>query len=378
MVRMTRLRSALAFALGALTVGLVVGVLALAGVIDDDEPAATATATAEPTATAAPRSTSPAAPRTTAASVAEIYERVSPGVVFVSVQGGNGELPFEGPGGGQAASGSGFVIDEDGLIVTNQHVVEDARTVTVRFGEEDTPIRARVLGTDPGSDLALLRVDPDQVEGGLRPLELGSSEDLRPGDPAIAIGSPFGLSGTVTSGIISALDRPIQSPNGFTITGAVQTDAAINPGNSGGPLLDGEGRVIGVNSQIRTGGGNANSGVGFAVPVDTVRQVVPQLERNGRVERGYLGVRSGDSQPVNRGAQVESVTDGGPADRAGLRAGDLIVAVAGRLVRDPDDLSAEIASRRPGQRVELTVERGGERRTLTVELGTQPREAQLG
>jgi len=364
----------LSFLLGALSVGAVVGVLALAGVIDDDAPAPTAAAAA-PEAASTPRAGSPAAPRTAPASVAEIYDRVSDGVVFVSVQGGNGQLGFEGPGGGQAASGSGFVIDRRGSIVTNQHVVENSRNVAVRFGEDGAPVPARVLGTDPGSDLALLRVDPKRVQGGLRALELASSRELRPGDPAIAIGSPFGLSGTVTSGIVSALDRPITSPNGFTITGAVQTDAAINPGNSGGPLLDGQGRVIGVNSQIRTGGGNANTGVGFAVPVDTVKDVVPQLERNGRVARGYLGVSSGESQPVNRGARVQAVTNGGPADRAGLRAGDLIVAFERRPVRDPDDLSGFVGERRPGERVELTVERGGERRTLTVELGTQPREA---
>jgi len=376
MAAMTRLSTALAFVLGALTVGLVVGALAIAGVIDDDAPATTAaTATVTPRA---PAPTSPAALRTAPTSIADMVARVSPGVVFVSVQGGNGELPFEGPGGGGAASGSGFVIDEDGSIVTNQHVVEDARTVTVRFGEDGDPVPARVLGTDPGSDLALLRVDPDRVPGGLRPLELASSSDLRPGDPAIAIGAPFGLSGTVTSGIVSALDRPIISPNGFTITGAVQTDAAINPGNSGGPLLDAAGRVIGVNSQIRTDGRAANAGVGFAVPVDTVKEVVPQLARNGRVERGYLGVSSGESQPVNRGARVQSVAAGGPADRAGLRPGDLIVAFARQPVRDPEDLSALVGDRRPGERVEVIVERDGERRTLTVELGTQPREAQQG
>jgi S1-C subfamily serine protease len=376
MASMSASRFLPSFLLGALSVGLVVGALAVAGVIDDDQPAATRGTAAEPTAT--PRATSPAAPRTAPASVSEIYAQVSAGVVFVSVQGGNGQLGFEGPGGGQAASGSGFLIDRKGSIVTNQHVVEDSRNVTVRFGEDGDPIRARVLGTDPGSDLALLRVNPDQIEGGAKPLELASSEDLRPGDPAIAIGSPFGLSGTVTSGIVSALDRPITSPNGFTITGAVQTDAAINPGNSGGPLLDGQGRVIGVNSQIRTGGGNANSGVGFAVPVDTVKDVVPQLERNGRVARGYLGVSSGETQPVNQGARVQAVANGGPADEGGLRAGDVIVALEGRPVRDPDDLSALVSDRRPGEKVELTVERGGERRTLTVELGTQPRAAQQG
>jgi S1-C subfamily serine protease len=352
----------LSFIAGVASVGVVVGALALAGVFDDGD------ATAQPTPSAQPPAQSPAAPRSAPASVADLYARVSAGVVFVQANSGRGELPF--PGGGQAASGSGFVIDDEGHIITNEHVVAGADEFRVRFGEDGEPIEARLLGADPSVDLALLQVDPDDVEGDLRPLELGSSEDLRPGDPAIAIGSPFGLSGTVTSGIVSALGRTIQAPNGFSISDAVQTDAAINPGNSGGPLLDGEGRVIGVNSQIRTDSGDDNSGVGFAVPVDEVRRAIPALERGERVERAYLGVESGTAP--DGGAQVGDVIAGGPADRGGLRAGDVIVEIDGRPVRDQDDVSSVVNSHQPGDSVRVVVERGGERRTLTVELGTQP------
>ena len=162
--------------------------------------------------------------------------------------------------------------------MTNDHVVEGAGKVSVRFTENGDPIDAEVVGTDPSSDIAVLKIDPSKVEGGVKPLQLADSKQIEPGQPAIAIGSPFGLQGTVTSGIVSALGREIQAPNGFTISGVIQTDAAINPGNSGGPLLDDSGRVIGINSQIATNGANANSGVGFAVPIDTVKQVVPAAE----------------------------------------------------------------------------------------------------
>ena len=205
--------------------------------------------------------------------------------MFVQANSGRGELPF--PGGGQAASGSGFLIDDEGHIITNDHVVENADEFRVRFGESGEPIEAELLGADPSVDLALLKVDPGDVGEALEPLELGASEDLRPGDPAVAIGSPFGLEGTVTAGIVSALGRTITAPNGFSISNAIQTDAAINPGNSGGPLLDAQGRVIGVNSQIRTDGGNANSGVGFAVPVDEIKRSLPAL-REGRGPRARL------------------------------------------------------------------------------------------
>ena len=347
------------FIAGAVSVGAVVGVLALAGAFDEDE---------QPTRSSTPPpSSSPA----TTSDVAELYARVSPGVVFVQANSGRGDLPF--PGGGQAASGSGFVIDDEGNVVTNQHVVAGADEFRVRFGEDGKPIEAELLGADPSVDLALLKVDPDDVGDDLQPLELGASEDLRPGDAAIAIGSPFGLSGTVTTGIVSALGRTITAPNGFSISGAIQTDAAINPGNSGGPLLDEHGRVIGVNSQIRTDGGNANSGVGFAVPVDEIKRALPALERGEEPERAFLGVSSG--QAAEGGAAVGDVIADGPAARAGLREGDRIVEIEEQPVRDPDDVSAVVNARRPGDEVQVVVERDGERRTLTVTLGEQPEQA---
>jgi S1-C subfamily serine protease len=243
----------------------------------------------------------------------------------------------------------------------------------VRFGENGEPIEARLLGKDPSADLALLKVDPGDVDGGIEPLRLGASEDLRPGDPVIAIGSPFGLTGTVTAGIVSALGRTIRAPNGFSISGAIQTDAAINPGNAGGPLLDEQGRVIGVNSQIRTDGGNANSGVGFAVPVDEIKRSLPALEKGEDPERAFLGVSS--AAAPEGGAQVGGVVADGPAADAGLREGDTIVEINGQPVRDSDDVSAVVNSRRPGDEVRVVIERSGERRTLTVTLGEQPEQA---
>jgi S1-C subfamily serine protease len=354
----------LSFIAGALAVGAVVVALAVTGAFDDDGGAAPATAQATPAPAA------PAAPAATT-DVADLYARVSPGVVFVQANSGRGELPF--PGGGQAASGSGFVIDAEGHVVTNEHVVDGGTEFRVRFGEDGEPVEARLLGADPSVDLAVLKIDPADAGGELQPLELGASEDLRPGDPAIAIGSPFGLEGSVTTGIVSALGRTITAPNGFSISGAIQTDAAINPGNSGGPLLDEEGRVIGVNSQIRTGGGEANSGVGFAVPVDEIKRAVPALKRGETPQRAFLGVSSGDAE--DGGAVIGDVVAGGPAARGGLRPGDRIVEIAGEPVRDGDDISSAVNSRRPGQEVRVVVERGGERRTLTVELGTQPERA---
>jgi S1-C subfamily serine protease len=357
MVRVSRLAS---FIAGAAAVGLIVAVLALAGAFGGSDTVVRAQATPTPRAT----TTAPAK----TGNVADIYARVSPGVVFVQANSGRGELPF--PGGGQAASGSGFVIDDAGHVVTNDHVVEGADQYRVRFGENGDPIVAKLLGTDPSADLALLKVDPADVGEPLRPLQLGASEELRPGDPAIAIGSPFGLEGTVTSGIVSALGRTIQAPNGFSISNAVQTDAAINPGNSGGPLLDAQGRVIGVNSQIRTNGGDQNSGVGFAVPVDAVKRAIPFLKDGKEVPHAYLGIST--AQATQGGARVGQVIDGGPADKAGLRAGDRIVQIASTPVHEPDDVSAAVNARRPNDEVQVVVERGGERRTLTVKLGEQP------
>src|SRR3954468_20824937 len=304
MAPMSRL---LAFVAGAVSVGAVIGVLAIAGVVGGSD-----TTIVRPPAPSAP------APRgsDSATPVANVYTRVSPGVVFVQANSGKGQLPF--PGGGRAASGSGFVIDEQGHIVTNDHVVEDATQYRVRFGDNGDPIKAKLLGTDPSADLALLAVDPDKVGEPLHPIVLGASQELRPGDPAIAIGSPFGLEGTVTSGIVSALGRTIQAPNGFSISNAVQTDAAINPGNSGGPLLDTEGRVIGVNSQIQTNGGSdQNSGVGFAVPVDAIKRALPALENGDDVQHAYLGVST--QTATSAGAAIADVVGNSPAAKAGLR-----------------------------------------------------------
>jgi S1-C subfamily serine protease len=344
------MRSFVSFLGGAVTVGLVVGVLALAGVIDDDA-APTAAPTGAPSPTTAPTTSSPAA-----GDISELYKRVSRGVVFVEA--------------GQTATGSGFVFDTQGHIVTNDHVVEAANQFAVRIGNESKVIPARLVGKDPSSDLAVLKVDPSAVPGGLKPLELGDSTKLEPGDQAIAIGSPFGLEGTVTSGIISSLGRTIDSPNGFPIADAVQTDAAINPGNSGGPLLDGDGRVIGVNSQIKSGS-DSNSGVGFAVPVSTVKFVVPRIENGGKIQRAYLGVRNG-TPPDRSGALVDSVVAGGPAARGGLQPGDKIVAIDGKKISSSEDVSAAVTARKPGEQAKVTVERGGDQRTLTVDLGTRP------
>ena len=282
----------LSFIAGAAAVGAIVAVLALAGAFGGSDTVVRAQTTP------VPRTTTTALGKPT--SVADIYAKVSPGVVFVQANSGRGELPF--PGGGQAASGSGFVIDTEGHIVTNDHVVEGATQYRVRFGENGDPIAAKLLGTDPSSDLALLKVNPDDVGEALQPLQLGASQQLRPGDPAIAIGSPFGLEGTVTSGIVSALGRTIQAPNGFSISNAVQTDAAINPGNSGGPLLDDRGRVIGVTSQIRTNGGDQNSGVGFAVPVDAIKRALPYLKDGKDVPHAYLGIAT--AQAAQGGTRV--------------------------------------------------------------------------
>jgi putative serine protease PepD len=254
--------------------------------------------------------------------------------------------------------------------VTNQHVVDGASRFTVRFGEEGEPLDAKLVGDDASTDLAVLEVDPEEVPAETRALQLASSGDLRPGDAAIAIGSPFGLSGTVTTGIISALDREITSPNGFPIAGVLQTDAAINPGNSGGPLLDAQGRVIGVNSQIASSS-RQSSGVGFAVPVDTVKTVVPQLIRDGEIDRAYLGVSTTEVAGED-GAVVAGLTEGGPAASSELRVGDRIVRLDDRAVKGSSDLSQSVLTKKPGETARLEVVRGGERRTIEVRLGERP------
>jgi putative serine protease PepD len=292
--------------------------------------------------------------RPAATQAGRVYDAASPGVV--SVRAGS-------------ASGTGFVVRGDGTIVTNAHVVGDSSSVTVSFGDSGRMVDAEVLGVDESSDVAVLRVDPGSA-GTLHPLALANSDDVRVGDSVVAIGHPFGLDRTATAGIVSGLGREIQAPDGFQIDDVIQTDAPINPGNSGGPLLDTRGRVIGITTQIATGGsGNGNVGIGFAVPSDRVREVLPSLSRGQTIDRPYLGV---SSAPATRGAEVVSVVSGGPAAKAGLRTGDVITKVDGKDVSAPDDVSAAVESHKPGDQIQVTVLRNGGRVNFTVELGNRP------
>jgi putative serine protease PepD len=301
--------------------------------------------------------------------VGQIYSRAIRGVVEISVQGSQATPGFGPFGDGQRRSqGSGFVLDDEGHVVTNAHVVQGASsvTVTLRDGSEHT---ARVLGTDPSTDLAVLKVDVSAEA--LHPLELADSSQVEVGDGVLALGSPFGLEGTATTGIISAVGREITAPNGYAIGGALQTDAAVNSGSSGGPLLDAAGRVIGVNTQIESESGG-NDGVGFAVPSDTVRSVARQLIASGRVEHAYLGVSLEDA--ANRpGASITTVRSGSPAARAGLEAGDRVTALDGEAVESAGELRRLVDDHEPGDEVTLTVVRDdGDERELSVELGTRP------
>ena len=347
----------------------------------------------------APIAASPAASRGEGRGLtpADIYRRDAPGVAFVRAQiVQRSQSPFDLFPTEQRgeATGSGFVIDKSGDILTNAHVVEGAVKVTVQFSDSKT-VDAKIIGRDTSTDLALLKVDADGLS--LTPLELGSAKDVQVGDPAIAIGNPFGLSRTLTTGVISAKQRQIQAPNGFRIDNVLQTDAPINPGNSGGPLLDATGRVIGINSQIETGGsGNGNVGIGFAVPIDTARQVLPQLKENGRVERAWLGVSSltidrslrALDLPVDHGALVQSVQRGSPADKAKIKGGDIeaqlsngtpvqiggdiITKVDGKDVATSDDLATAVENHKPGDQVTLEVLSGKSKRDVKVTLGKRP------
>jgi S1-C subfamily serine protease len=324
-----------------------------------------------------------------------IYERESPGVVTVIATG------LAEPGSSSSAGlGSGFVLSGEGEIATNAHVVTSgegpdirkASNVFVRFADGNQ-VPAEVKGFDPFADVALLKIDPKGLT--LRPLPLGSTKDLHVGAPVAAIGSPFGEEQSLSVGVISALDRSIQSLTGFDTTGAIQTDAAINHGNSGGPLLDGRGRVLGINAQIQTSTGDG-SGVGFAVPADTVRRSLAQLRRDGRARYAYLGVASVPvypqlaarfKLPVQSGAWIQDVTADGPAARAHLKpgdhterfqersfqtGGDVVTAVQGHPVHAESDLAKALLDYEPGDTVTLDVRRGGERRQVRVKLGERP------
>jgi putative serine protease PepD len=287
-----------------------------------------------------------------------IYALASPAVV--SVRTGTG-------------SGTGFLIDTNGRIVTNSHVVGGNSHVIVRFGNDQTSLDGRVIGSDPSSDLAVVDIGRSSVPKNVKPLRFADSRAVQVGDTAIAIGNPFGLDRTATEGIVSGLGRHIDAPNGFQIDAVIQTDAPINPGNSGGPLLDVNGRVIGVNSQIATAGSSSgNLGIGFAVPSNTVRQVVPQLEAGQTVKRSYLGVSTSPDPTRPIGALVQSVVPGGPADKAGIRVGDLIKTIDGHPIKAPSDLSAAISTKKPGEHVKIEVEHGGLTQSLDATLGTRP------
>ena len=305
-------------------------------------------------------------------SVNGVYRAARDGVVQITVNtsGGsdNSPFPFGGSGSQQSqAQGSGFVYDSSGDVITNNHVVANATKISVMFSD-GSKYSAKLVGADPSTDLAVLKVEAPSSK--LHPLTVGDSSKLAVGDGVVAIGSPFGLDETVTSGIVSALNRDISSTNNFTISGAIQTDAAINHGNSGGPLLNMSGQVIGVTTQIESDSGG-NEGVGFAVPSNTISSVASKLVKGQKVEHPYLGVFV--QTPQNRsGAEVAQVKTGSPAAAAGLKAGDVITAFEGQAIQSPDDLTAAVAGKAPGDKVAVTYVRNGNTKTTQVTIGTRP------
>ncbi len=377
--------------------GIVVAVIAAFGGLDTSQKTVT-------TVQATPIAPSNASQESTRLTPHDIYVKDAPGVVFVTstiVQ--KTESPFNLFGGGETqrqgqATGSGIVIDTDGTILTNYHVVENAIKVTVSL-EKGKTVNAQVVGKDPSNDLAVLRIHPDGLT--LHPLTLGDSSSAQVGDPVLAIGNPFDLERTLTTGVISALQRQITAPNGFAIDNVLQTDAPINPGNSGGPLLDASGRVLGINSQIETGGtGGGSVGIGFAVPINTAKAEIDQLEKGGTVRGAYIGLTSltidgslsALNLPVKSGALVQSVQKGTPAEKAGIRGGtvsgstengqvavggDIITSVGGKTVNSSEDLAHDVSAHKPGDTVSVGLMRGNGKggythKTVSVKLASRP------
>jgi putative serine protease PepD len=339
------------------------GLLAATGAFDDD--AGTTTTVVRSSASGASDSSS------TTVDAAAVYDSVAAGVVEITATGSGSSQPDPfGQGSSQtSATGSGFVVDGDGYIVTAAHVVDGASSIEITFSDGTTR-RATLVGQDDATDVAVVKVDPSGLQ--LHPLELGSSASLDVGDAVVAIGSPFGYEESVSTGVVSGLDRTIEAPNGYSVAHAVQTDAALNPGNSGGPILDSSGRVVGMADQIATGGSSEqSSGVGFAVPIDLIADELDELKAGETVSHAYLGVSTTDSAGTT-GAQVAEVASGSPAASAGLKAGDVITAIDGEKVTGSGDLVTAISDHTPGDRLELSIRRGSDTETLTVTLGTQP------
>ena len=328
----------------------------------------------------------------------EIYRRDSKGVVSITADvERKGSNIFGAPESQSGkSSGSGFVIDKQGTILTNAHVVDGAKKVSVRFSNDKTA-DAKVLGADRSSDIAVLQIDPDGLD--LTALPLASAKDVKVGDPVVAIGDPFGRAFSLTTGVVSAKRRSIEGLNGFAINDVIQTDAAINPGNSGGPLIDSAGEVIGINSQNESGGGDrGNDGIAFAVPIDIARKLLPGL-RNGTVDTGYLGITSLSitpelealNLPVNKGVLVETVQPASPAAKAGIKGGtvpakldgeslkiggDIIQKIDGRPMLTSLALSTYVASKEQGDQIEIQLLRGGkETKTVNVTLGRRPQQS---
>jgi putative serine protease PepD len=346
------------------------GILALAGGADGN----TTTTITQSAPTAAASDSSNASGLDASA----LYASTAPGVVDITSNGvtdtSQSTSPFGGPQQQDTtATGTGFVVDGKGHILTAAHVVNGASSVTVTF-QDGTTRKATVLGQDNATDVAVLSVDASGLT--LHPLALGSSASLQVGDSVAAIGDPFTYQRSMSTGIVSGLDRTISAPNGFTVAHAIQTDAALNPGNSGGPVLDASGKVIGIVDQIATNGSSdTSSGVGFAVPIDLVKSELTSLEAGKSVSHAYLGVSTSDVGSTTTGALVQSVSSGGPAADAGLRSGDVITKLGSTTIKGTNDLVAAIATQKPGDKVTVTVRRGSNTSDLTVTLGTQPTQA---